>query len=52
MGLFNKKKKDTASSSGGNSHLNISVTKDGAQYTIFLEGRLNTITARKLSIQA
>ncbi len=48
MGLFNKKNKDTASSSGGNSHLKISMTKDGAEYTFLLEGRLDTITSPDL----
>ena len=45
MGLFNKKNKDTTSSSGGNSHLKISMTKDGSEYTFLLEGRLDTITS-------
>lgn len=49
MGLFNKKNKDTASSSGGNSHLKISTTKDGAKYTFLLEGRLDTITSPGLN---
>ena len=48
MGLFNKKNKDTTSSSGGNSHLEISMTKDGAEYTFLLEGRLDTITSPDL----
>ena len=48
MGLFNKKNKDTTSSSGGNSHLKISMTKDGSEYTFLLEGRLNTITSPAL----
>ena len=45
MGLFNKKNKDTASSSSGNSQLKISVSKDGAQYTFLLGGRLDTMTS-------
>lgn len=45
MGLFSKKKMDTASSMGGISHLNISTSKDGAAYIFLLEGRLDTITA-------
>ena len=48
MGLFNKKNKETASSAGGNSHLKISMTKDGAEYTFLLEGRLDTITSPDL----
>ena len=45
MGLFNKKNKDSASSSSGNSQLKISVSKDGAQYTFLLGGRLDTMTS-------
>jgi len=45
MGIFDKKNKDTASSSGGNSHLKISMTKNGTEYTFLLEGRLDTITS-------
>ena len=48
MGLFNKKNKDTTSSSGGNSYLEISMTKDGSEYTFLLEGRLDTITSPDL----
>lgn len=48
MGLFNKKSKDTASSSGGSSYLKISMTKDGAEYTFLPEGRLDTITSPDL----
>ena len=48
MGLFNKKNKDTASSSAGNSYLKISMTKDGAEYTFLLDGRLDTITSPEL----
>ena len=48
MGLFNKKNKETASSAGGNSHLKILMTKDGAEYTFLLEGRLDTITSPDL----
>ena len=48
MGLLNKKNKETASSAGGNSHLKISMTKDGAEYTFLLEGRLDTITSPDL----
>ena len=48
MALFGKKNKDTKSSSGGGSHLNISMTKDGAQYTFLLDGRLDTITSPEL----
>lgn len=48
MGLINKKNKDTASSAGGNSHLKISMTKDGSEYTFLLGGRLDTITSPDL----
>lgn len=48
MGLFNKKSKDTASSSGGGNFLKVSTTKDGAEYTFLLEGRLDTITSPDL----
>ena len=46
MGLFTKK--NTASISGGNSYLKISMTKDGAEYTFLLEGRLDTFTSPDL----
>lgn len=48
MGIFNKKNKGAASNSSGNSYLKISKTKDGAQYTFLLEGRLDTITSPDL----
>lgn len=48
MGIFNKNNKDTSSSSVGNSHLKISVTKNGVEYTFLLEGRLDTITSPEL----
>ena len=48
MGLFNKKNKETASSTGGGSHLKISTSNTGAEYTFTLEGRLDTITAPDL----
>ena len=48
MGLFNKKNKDTTSSSDGNSYLKISMTKDGSEYTFLLEGRLDTVTSPNL----
>ena len=46
MGLFTKK--NIASSSGGDSYLKISMTKDGSEYTFLLEGRLDTITSPDL----
>ena len=46
MGLFTKK--NIASSSGGDSYLEISMTKDGSEYTFLLEGRLDTITSPDL----
>ena len=48
MGLFSKKNKDTKSSAGGGSHLKISVSNDGAEYTFLLDGRLDTITSPDL----
>lgn len=48
MGLFNKNNKDTYSNSGGKSYLKISMTKDGAEYTFLLNGRLDTITSPEL----
>ena len=48
MALFGKKNQDTKSSSGGGSHLKISTSKDGSEYTITLEGRLDTITSPDL----
>ena len=47
MALFGKKNKDTSSSTGG-SHLKISVSNDGTEYTFTLEGRLDTITSPDL----
>ena len=46
MGLFTKK--NIASSSGGDSYLEISMTKDGSEYTFLLEGRLDTFTSPDL----
>ena len=46
MGLFSKK--NIASSSGGDSYLEISMTKDGSEYTFLLEGRLDTVTSPNL----
>ena len=46
MGLFTKK--NIASSSGGDSYLEISMRKDGSEYTFLLEGRLDTITSPAL----
>lgn len=48
MGLFSKKNKDTKSSAGGGSHLKISVSNDGTEYTFLLDGRLDTITSPDL----
>ena len=48
MALFGKKNKDTASSTGGGSHLKISTSNTGAEYTFTLEGRLDTITSPDL----
>ena len=51
MALFGKKNKDTASSTGGGSHLKISMTQNGSEYTFTLEGRLDTITSPDLEGQ-
>ena len=48
MALFGKKNKDTKPSAGGGSHLKISTSNTGAEYTFTLEGRLDTITAPDL----
>ena len=48
MALFGKKNKDTKPSAGGGSHLKISVSNNGSEYTFTLEGRLDTITAPDL----
>ena len=48
MALFGKKNKGAKSSLGGGSHLKISVSNEGAEYTITLEGRLDTITSPDL----
>ena len=48
MGLFSKKNIDKATNSGGGSHLKIATSKDGAEYTFTLEGRLDTITSPDL----
>ena len=44
MGIFSKKKKDAASDVIG-SQLNVSSSKNGAEYTFELEGRLDTNTS-------
>ena len=51
MALFGKKNKDTASSTGGGSHLKISTSNTGAEYTFTLEGRLDTITSPDLKAE-
>jgi len=50
MGLFSKKIKNTtfASSSDIKSYLKISMTKDGSEYTLSLNGRLDTVTSPDL----
>ena len=45
MGFLNKIIKNTASGSDGNSYLKISTTKNDAEYTLLLKGRLDTITS-------
>ena len=48
MALFGKKNKDTKSSVGGGSHLKITMTQNGTEYTFTLDGRLDTITSPDL----
>ena len=48
MALFGKKNTDTKSSTGGNSHLKITMTQNGSEYTFTLDGRLDTITSPDL----
>lgn len=48
MGLFGKKKNNTASNSVNNAFLKITTSKDGAEYTFMLEGRLDTNTSPEL----
>ena len=48
MGLFSKKEKSTASNLSSKSQLKIAESKNGAEYTFMLEGRLDTITAPDL----
>ena len=48
MALFGNKNKDTKSSAGGGSHLKISVSNNGSEYTFTLDGRLDTITSPDL----
>ena len=48
MALFGKKNKETSASNSGDSFLKISTSKEGAEYTLRLEGRLDTITAPDL----
>lgn len=47
MGLFSKNDKISAKKEGG-SHLKISTTKEGTEYTFLLDGRLDTITSPDL----
>ena len=49
MALFSKKNNnETTSSKSGNSFLKISTSKEGAEYTLTLEGRLDAITSPDL----
>ena len=48
MALFSKKNKETTTSNSGDSFLKISTSKEGAEYTFKLEGRLDTITSPDL----
>ncbi|MBQ6413980.1 MAG: STAS domain-containing protein, partial [Ruminococcus sp.] len=47
MGLCGKKK-NNASNAGGNSYLKIDTLKDVAEYTLMLEGRIDTNTSPEL----
>ena len=51
MALFGKKNKDTKSSVGGGSHLKITMTQNGTEYTFTLDGKLDTITSPDLEGQ-
>ena len=51
MALFGKKNKDTKPSVGGGSHLKITMTQNGTEYTFTLDGRLDTITSPDLEGQ-
>lgn len=48
MGLFSKKNNSSTSASDGSSYLNITVTKDGGEYTFLLDGKLDTLTSPAL----
>lgn len=48
MALFGKKDKKASSNQSSKSNLDIEVKKDGAEYTISLDGRLDTITSPDL----
>ena len=49
MGLFgNKKNKNKTSNSGVKNYLRIAVSKDGAEYTFALDGKLDTETSPEL----
>lgn len=48
MGLFSKKNNSSTSASDGSSHLKITVTKDGGEYTFLLDGKLDTLTSPAL----
>ena len=54
MGLFSKKNKQAGSTPSPStvpntdSHLDITMTNDGAEYTFLLEGRLDTLTSPDL----
>ena len=49
MGLFgNKKNKNKTSNSGVKNYLKIAVSKDGAEYTFALDGKLDTETSPEL----
>ena len=48
MALFNKKTKETTTSNRGDSVLKITTSKEGAEYTFQLEGRLDTNTSPNL----
>ena len=48
MGLFTKQNKGNNANSKNDGFLKINVTKEGDEYTFFLEGRLSSITSPEL----
>ena len=51
MGLFNKKSKGADGNTSKSAALKVSVSNEGAEYTVTVEGRLDTITAPELDAE-